>query len=336
MRSTHLIFIILFVFLFTNCKDNLDNIEALKHIGTTSIIESNDALNKSNYEADATNIIEDGKKKLRDLLPNVIQGQIELYKTTLIKIDYQSVLSHSYEESILEINEIRKITTDSLLIDELRVNEIYYETINELSLLNQKYIDCHAYELNDFYEVEPFILAEDVIVKIDELVIDEEKRSEREKRNNQISLATNLIFILPGVGQISGILGNVAKNARNIRNSIGPNNMTKNLFKTKIASLFINPISNPRKRIQMTSTTLYSAKEYAMNKSIKSGTQFIDNKELQKSASFFKSPDNKQPGRIIDFTDGVLTQPIANLRRIMKENINIMETYSVANNVYKK
>lgn len=333
MRIINLLIIILSV-IFFGCKNNSDNINSLKTIGTTTEIELNNVLNTSNYKNDATKIIEAGKSKLRDLLPNVIEDQIELYKTTLTKIEYQSLLSHTYEESKIEINLIRKITTDSLLNDELRVNKVYYETINELSILNQKYTNYNGLNLNDFYDVKPFILAEDVIFKIDELVIDEKKRIKREKRNNQLSLASNLVFILPGVGQISGILGKVAQGARSFRNNIGAKNMTSKIFKDKIAPLFINKISNSKKRIQLTSTSIYSVKEATLNKSITSGTEFIDNKEIHKTASFFKSPDNKQPGRIIDFTDGVLTQPIANLRRIMKENIEIMNKNSIANTVY--
>ncbi|MDX6748153.1 hypothetical protein SHK09_15250 [Polaribacter sp. PL03] len=334
MRIINLIIIVFLSVLFFSCKNNSDNINSLKTIGTTTEIELNNVLNTSNYKNDATKIIESGKSKLRDLLPNVIEDQIELYKTTLTKIEYQSLLSHTYEESKIEINLIRKITTNSLLNDELKVNKIYYETINELSLLNQKYTNYNGLKLNDFYEAKPFILAEDVIFKIDELVIDEKKRIKREKRNNQLSLATNLVFILPGVGQISGILGKVAQSARSLRNNIGAKNMTSKIFKDKVAPLFINKISNSKKRIQLTSTSIYSAKEAILNKSISSGTEFIDNKEIHKTASFFKSPDNKQSGRIIDFTDGVLTQPVANLRRIMKENIEIMNKNSVANTVY--
>ncbi|RLJ67463.1 hypothetical protein CLV86_0966 [Lacinutrix venerupis] len=334
MKITKLIITFIFCTLLFGCKKNTDNINSLKSIGTTTEIELNHILNTSNYKNDATKIIEAGKIKLRDLLPNVIEGQIELYKKTLTQIEYQSLLSHSYEESIVEINLIKQITTDSLLSDELRVNKIYYETINELSILNQKYADYNNLDLNDFYEAKPFILAEDVIFKIDELVIDEKQRIKREKRNNNLSLASNLFFILPGVGQISGILGKVAQNARSLRNNIGTKNMTSKIFKEKIAPLFINKISNSKKRIQLTSTALYSTKETILNKSISSGTEYIDNKEINKTASFFKSPDNEQPGRIIDFTDGILTQPIANLRRIMKENIEIMNKNSVANTVY--
>lgn len=334
MKITKLITKFIFCALLFGCKNNTDNINSLKSIGTTTEIELNDILNTSNYKNDATKIIEAGKSKLRDLLPNIIEGQIELYKKTLTQIEYQSLLSHSYEESLIEINLIRKITTDSLLNDELKVNAIYYETINELSILNQKYADYNGLNLNDFYEAKPFILAEDVIFKIDELVMDEKERVKREKRNNNLSLASNLVFILPGVGQISGILGKVAQNARSFRNNIGAKNMTSKIFKDKIAPLFINKISNSKKRIQLTSTSVYSAKEAILNKSITSGTEFIDNKEIHKTASYFKSPDNKQPGRIIDFTDGILTQPIANLRRIMKENIEVMNKNSVANTVY--
>lgn len=334
MRLTGLTITVIFCASFLCCRKNSNNINALKTIGTTTEIESNNVLNPSNYKDDASKIIEVGKNKLRNLLPNVIKGQIELYKTTLTKIEYQSVLAHSYEESMTEINKIGNITIDSLLIDELRVNKIYYETINELSILNQKYAVYYGMNLNDFYEAKPFILAEDVILKIDEIVIDEGKRIKREARNNQLSLASNLVFILPGVGQISGILGKVAKNARDMRNNIGAKNMTTKIFNDKVAPLFINKISNPRKRIQLTSTTLYSAKDYALSKSLINGTEFIDNKELQNAASLFKSPDNKQSGRILDFTDGVLTQPIANLRRIMQENVEILNTNPVVNRTY--
>lgn len=318
MRIIILINTIVFCGLLLGCKKNTDNINSLRTIGTTTEVESNIILNTSNYKNDATKIIEVGKGKLRDLLPNIIEGQIELYKKTLTEIEYQSLLSHSYEESLIEINLIRKTATNSLLKDELRVNKIYFETINELSMLNQKYADYKDLNLKDFYEVKPFILAEDVILKIDELVIDEKKRIKREKINNNFELASNLVGILPGVGQISGVLGKVAQNTKKLRNNIGASNMTSKIFKDKIAPLFINKISN-------------SAKKAILNKSISSVTEFIDNKEIHKTASFFKSPDNKQLGRIIDFTDGVLTQPIASLRQIMKENIEIINKNSVAN-----
>lgn len=80
MRIIILINTIVFCGLLLGCKKNTDNINSLRTIGTTTEVESNIILNTSNYKNDATKIIEVGKGKLRDLLPNIIEGQIELYK----------------------------------------------------------------------------------------------------------------------------------------------------------------------------------------------------------------------------------------------------------------
>ena len=39
----------------------------------------------------------------------------------------------------------------------------------------------------------------------------------------------------------------------------------------------------------------------------------------------FKSNENKIEGRIGDFSDGIITQPIANLRKLMKINIELLK-----------
>ena len=160
----------------------------------------------------------------------------------------QWIKTHSFEETRNKINEIQRKTTDSILEDELKVNLIYFETINELSILNQKYIEHFKLDLSSYYEAEPLILAEDVLLKIDELVIDEKKRVKKKKRDDivetTISLASTIIPVFPTINNISSHLSKVAKKARDInKNTSTTNNLTK-VFNSKIAPLFTNKISN--------------------------------------------------------------------------------------------
>ncbi|MFI8379501.1 hypothetical protein [Leeuwenhoekiella sp. NPDC079379] len=310
--------------LISGCNTNNYNANSLKSIGALVENESTTRLTSADYEQEATAIIERGKSRLRDLLPNVINGQINLYKTTLEDIEAQAVLTLSYEESADNINAIRDNALQSLLKDELQVNAVYYEVVNELSMLNEHYSIVTDTTLIDYFDAQPFVLAEDVLVKIDELLGEEKGRLVRESRNVKFTLATYLLAFIPAVGQISKVVEviiekakNIAEAAGTVKETIGVVSNGINLpLKTKVADYVFKELDDPN----IVRDASRAIRSEGFPESASMIYNIVDNKQLKQTASYFKSIDNKLPGRIGDFSDGILTQPIGQLRKMMQEN----------------
>ena len=319
------------IILYTLISCNGNSVENQNHIKSLKIEESvnqKNAYTISEYNSRAKEIIENGKSKLEVLMPVIIHNQIDLYKDALLRIEHQYLLTYSYSESLSNINAIRNETMDSLLINELKVNKIYYETINNLSILNQTYSKRYNIEFQDYYNVAPFILADDVLSKINELILDDEYRKKNIKRSRIIDIGLFIINLIPGIGQVTRVIADVAIYLRHLKKSIKATNMASKILKDKFIPVLYNRISNKEKRIRLSSETSYKAKTYISDAIVgySNSNNFLNNKKLKKINNIFRSPNNKLLGRIGDFSDGVLTQPIANLREIKKDNIKVLNS----------
>ncbi|MDO6803948.1 hypothetical protein Q4595_15970 [Wenyingzhuangia sp. 1_MG-2023] len=325
--------ILLIINLLFSCKKEKENINSLKHVGSSFNSKKTKFSKNEAYEKEAVQIIEKGKSRLQNLLPNIINNQISLIKDTFNKTKNSSIRSITLNETDIDIRSIKTYTLDSLINSELKVNKVYFQIINELSILNEKFKKDNSIKLKDYYDIKPFILAEDVLTKIDELITDENQRIEIEKRKKNISLCTSVVAFLPGISGVSKILEKVATTARFARRNIKPGTLTNDVFRNKIAPLFINKISNKTKRNIIEGGINHSIKNQLKNSasSLLNNLKSIDPESIEKTYDYFKSNDNQIRGRIGDFSDGILTQPIANLRKIMKENCKIISENSFTN-----
>lgn len=332
MKSLKVSCLLIFVIIIYSCNNESSNVNALKSIGASSDERIDyEILSSETYRSEALSIIESGKRRLKDLLPNVVEGQMKMYEKTLLEIEAQPIKTLSFQDSNSEIQRVKNDALDSLLIDELRVNQVFYETINELTLLNLKYNKSDStIVFQDYYDTKPFILAEEVVEKMEELLFDEKERIKREDQDNYISAAAALTSFIPLAG-IAAKLATVASKMKALKKAMPANTIASKFLKEKVLPTITNQISNHTKRVTLEAQArlipgkAINGAKYVMNKDFSE----VNQKEIQKTALDFKSPDNELPGRIKDFSDGVITQPIANLRLMMKQNVSILEKHNL-------
>lgn len=209
----------------------------------------------------------------------------------------------------------------------MRVNQVFYETIGELSVLNEKYISKNpTLVLADYYETKPFILAEEVVIKMEELIFDEKDRVKRQAQKDNLSLALAVASIIP-VGAITAKVGTVVNKLRTLKKGIDATEDTTK-FLAKVTEGFKAQIDKHNDLIEKSKTVVHKSKylaNYIGKRTYHDQIENIDQKVIHKTTIDFKSPDNKLPGRILDFSDGVISQPIANLRLMMKQNLTVLQ-----------
>ncbi|MBU2060319.1 MAG: hypothetical protein KKH44_00520 [Bacteroidetes bacterium] len=187
-------------------------------IGSSTLgsdIAKDTTLSAETYSAEALKILEEHKKNLKTLLPQMIIAEVEIYKKTLDQIEKKSAKAYTLDETNLLINLERNGAGLSILNKEIELNQTYFQLFNELSLLNLKYKNVLTEkEFIDFYDAGPIVLAEEVMIKIDELVKDEKIRIIAEEKKERIDLALNFVAVIPGASACKGILGGITQGAK--------------------------------------------------------------------------------------------------------------------------
>lgn len=289
-------------------------------------------LTAETYSADALKIMEEHKKGLKTLLPQMILAEVEIYKKSLEEIEKKPATTYSLEETVFAINRERQNAGVGILEKELELNQTYFQLFNELSLLNEKYKNAFIdKEFTDFYDAGPIVLAEEVLLKIDELVKDEKKRivlEEQENRMENISAAIMIASVFPGVALAKDILKNVTVAAKAIRRG---NELRKNAtLTTKIA----NALMNKKMAVAISSTFKNEVKRNKLadiSGNISKGKILINSTAVsytvgdkylshEQASEVFKVVENKINGRIGDFSDGILAAHMQRVRDIIKGN----------------
>ncbi|WP_027124937.1 hypothetical protein [Gelidibacter mesophilus] len=318
------------------CNKKHQNIEALKSIGSTETTNIVDIKNYSpeEYKSQALAILNNAKKRLKDTLPIVINAQVELFEKTLGEIEKRAVLSLTLEETNHEIDLVRANAESVLLMDEIRVNKVFYEVVNELEILNLEYNQHYKSNpilFKDYYDVSPIILREGVLEKINELVEDEKERIKLEKKEDQMETGLMLLAIFPGGASAKNILNKIVKNARLAKHTLIASkntnvlsNMTSKVLTKHTSKYFVEPLSNNKKRerIAQSSDRIYKSKNGAL--ALHKTGDVINSNNTKQTVLVFKSIKNQLPGRIGDFSDGILTQPIDFLRKMINENAELI------------
>lgn len=335
-----LIVVILVIFLiFRACSGgrppvNKDAVLDLNYRGNVVDIESSSLYTAKNYEKKANLILERGKKRLKERLPNLIYDQVEVYRTLLNEINEQAILNYSYSDTQFEINKIRQVGTYQLQESEIKINQVYYEIVNELLVLNDDYYN-HFQELEeevdfeDYYNVSPFSLSKEVNDEINDLIKAENKRVEKEKIDNiktvgvvglEIAVAVvgtpaTLALIKTGAHiAVKGVQASV-KSGKTAR-------LTSKILNKKLAKHFAKALSNNEKRIKVARQLDKVQFIDPLYEGGKVGLNLVTGYQVGKTIDYFKSADNKIEGSIGTLSNGIITQPIANLGLMVERNKN--------------
>lgn len=280
-------------------------------------------LSAESYSNEALKILENHKKELKAILPQMILDEISEYKNTLVEIEKTPAKAFSLEETnqLIEIEGVN--TGNRLMKKSILLNQHYFKLFNELSILNIKYNIDNKIVFKDFYDAGPIVLSDEVLDKIDELIKDEKIRVEIEN-NDEIKgyafTALTVISTITGQTQNKEKLMNLTRGLKAAKNSIilekSPSMLAKytsEFLNKDLAAYTAKKLNNQKLRDKVADN---SAKIGATS-SMLSGLKLIQtNKPLQS----FKNIENKMTGRIGDFSDGILSVHMQNVRDIIKLN----------------
>ena len=282
-------------------------------------------LNAETYSSEALRILEEHKKSLKTLLPQMILAEVEIYKKTLDQIEKKPAKSYTLEETNLLINLERHGAGISILNKEVELNQTYFQLFNELTLLNKKYKNILAKEeFKDYYDAGPIILAEEVMIKVDELVKDEKIRVIAENRKENIDMALTFVAIIPGAASCKGILGGITQGAKAYKNGIElPKSAgflaktTKEVMNRKVANFISKTFKNDKIRTKVSYLGYVPLGEKVIVGGIQKTSSYLP---PDQAGEMFKVLENKINGRIGDFSDGILAVHMQRVRDIIKGN----------------
>lgn len=282
-------------------------------------------LTAETYSTEALEILEEHKKNLKTLLPQMILAEVEIYKKTLDQIEKKPAKSYTLDETNLLINLERHGAGQSILNKEVELNQTYFQLFNELTLLNEKYKNILTkQEFTDFYDAGPIVLTEEVMIKVDELVKDEKIRIIAEDRKENIDMALSFVAIIPGAASCKGILGGITQGAKAIKNGIElPKNAgflaktTKEIMNKKVANFISKTFKNDQIRTKISYLGYVPLGEKIIVGGVKKGSSYLP---PDQAGEMFKVLENKINGRIGDFSDGILAVHMQRVRDIIKGN----------------
>lgn len=304
---------------------------------TENEVISDTTLTAETYSAEALKILEEHKRNLKTLLPQLILAEVEIYKKTLDQIEKKPAKTYTLDETNLSINLERYEGSISILNKEIELNQTYFQLFNELTLLNEKYKKLLINEeFTDFYDAGPIVLAEEVMLKVDELVKDEKIRIVAENRKENLDMVLSFVAIIPGAASCKGILGGITQAAKTFKSNIDlPNTAgylaknSKELMNTKVANFIAKTFKNDKIRTNTANSLGYGAMGITK-------TAFIGNKvssylSPDQAGEMFNVLENKINGRIGDFSDGILAVHLQRIRNIIKAN-EVMLTSTMVEN----
>ncbi|MFT5251119.1 MAG: hypothetical protein ACI87N_000090 [Flavobacteriales bacterium] len=282
-------------------------------------------LTAETYSTEALKIMEEHKKNLKTLLPQMILAEVEIYKKTLDQIEKKSAQTYNLDETNLSINLERFNAGVSIIEKEIELNQTYFQLFNELSLLNAKYKNVFIdKEFIDFYDAGPIVLAEEVMIKIDELVKDEKIRVEIENDKENLDMALTFVTIIPAASSCKGILGAITQAAKAHKARIAlPASAgflaknTKKLMNDKVADFVAKTFKNDVIRTKVSYLGYVPLGEKVI---VGGGEKALSYLPPDQAGEMFKVLENKINGRIGDFSDGILAVHMQRVRDIIKGN----------------
>lgn len=304
-----------------NCSDQ--KINSAEGIGSSLVDttgRNEKVFSSTTYSAEANQIIERHRIRLKSILPQMLDDEITLYRKTLAEIEKIPVLTYNLEESQQLTERIQTDAAVSLVQHEIELNKIYFELFNELSVLNLKYDYLKKGQFKDYYDSGPIVLSDEVMLKIDELVKDEDKRVLAEDKKNKQDMAFAVFAIIPGTANCRGILEGVTQAAKHYKIGKPLNVETTRIAKISYQLLnkdVSNFISKTFKNNKIRSEVSQIGYVGMTAGGIKKGVGYIS---VENTNIVYKVLENKIKGRIGDFSDGILAVHIQRVRDNVKVN----------------
>lgn len=310
-------------------EERHENTIGSSFLGSDVITEN--VLTADTYSSEALKILEEHKKSLKTLLPQMILAEIEIYKKTLDQIEKKPAHSYSFDETNLLIDLERNGAGISILEKEVELNQTYFQLFNELSLLNEKYRHIlKEEEFVDFYDAGPIVLAEEVMIKVDELVKDEKIRIVAENQKQNLDIALSFVAIIPGATVCKGILGGLTQAAKVYKTGVAlPKSATLmskiplKVMNEKVANFVAKTFKNDEIRSKTSKYLGNSA--VGIDKGTRAVRVASSYLPPDQAGEMFKVLENKINGRIGDFSDGILAVHLQRVRDIIKTNKNLID-----------
>jgi hypothetical protein len=309
----------------TSRSNDLPNFSVSKKTDDTLSVLEQPILDFSqeNYYAKALNIFNKGKIKMKNQLPISFKNITERVGQDLENYDKAKKLSHTNNQYVSKVEEIQVETGVFLIDEEVRVNEIYNETLEELSNLNDEYynyfIDNNDDILfEDYYKVSRIRIAEEVIEKLDELVHDEKEREKSEANATKLNVGLTLVSLIPGATACTKILEGLTKGAKIAKR--GGDLATNS---SKLSKLTYSVFRNNKNAANKIAKSLNNAKKRKMvaDKIAKVGGVAVISDFSTEMYYSFKSKDKGViEERIKDGADWVLAVHFQQIRDLITEN----------------
>ena len=321
--------------------------------------QPNFVISPDNYSKNSIAYLSFQREHLQTVLPNAILDILEIYKKLLLQVDRNKVYATSAEEQKKYMLEAQSKAFDSLVSKDIDVNLSYLDLLENLENLNRTYSEKYDIPIDSFksyYEMDKIILSEEVLLKVQRLLKDDKQRTvklEKQAKNNMIADGTILILnLVPMGGYLATVpafsksaltqIHNGVKNAANNKDLIDGSgkiaqisyDFVKKSGTSKFGSfprkIIVKTLSNEAKRTGISTSLVGGVKRTAVTKSViatrNSQNSSIDNEKIPKNTKeFFKNIDNELMGRIGDFSEGMITVYLQNIREVIKYNQNVIK-----------
>lgn len=296
---------------FIQCSSPVERAEAFKSLGSKankSIVSERMLFSPENYKMEAIDILERGKRRIKDTLPLMIKRQLQLHIFQLEEFSKQPLLTFTLAETKEKQKEILMEMNSELIDNELAINKIYYEIGNELTLLNYRYINYfnrqnQLFQPTDYYEVSPFVFGPDIEKKFDELY--SEVRTNK-RANQTADITIEAATYIPALSYLKAVKPALLA-ARTSKASMTSNFLSLGVLQSETKGL----IAAARQKMQ----------DKMSLEGLSEGSISLTNREIRSSLDKFQIIKSQVDKRIGDFSDGIISQPIGNLRKIIEKNM---------------
>lgn len=324
--------------LILSCKEKSRNEETMSTISSSLIEKENQKktdfseLSVENYELEALQILEKGKKRLQVALPITIESQVDLYEETLQKFSEQAVSSRSLDETTDNIIDVEAEMLLQMMEDEVKLNKVYFDIVFELEELNEKYAGFLDSKeefmlLQGYHNSTSIVYSVDIYEKITEFAnsdIAYENGRTRTVLLNILSILGAGIGSIPNPLQGAGVVVSVVASSGKIANDRVMEAQAGVPIPTMISKLnssLENPEERKKLKNELKAKLHLATEEYLKD----SANKHLSAAEYESARREFSGFGNRLKGRIGDFSDGIITQPIGHLRNLIEKNVDILQ-----------
>lgn len=295
---------------FIQCSSPSERADAFKSLGSKAnkaVVSEELLFTPQNYKLEALEILERGKRRIKDTLPLMIKNQLQLHIFQLEEFSKQPLLTYTLTETEERKREILMEMNSKMIDNEFAINKIYYEIGNELTLLNYRYVNYFTkqqqkFQPIDYFEVSPFVFGPDIERKFDELYAE----IRTNKRANQAAdITIEAATYIPALSYLKAVKPALLA-ARTSKASMGSNILSLGILQSETKGL----IAAARQKMQ----------EKMSLEGLSDGSRSLTNREIRSSLNKFQIIKSQVDKRIGDFSDGIISQPVGQLRKIIEKN----------------